>query len=122
MTETITLGTAIKRGIFQKCPKCGEGKLFSSYLKQVDECDVCHEHYGHIRADDGPSWLTILLIGHIIIPFLIITQMTGALTPTQGAILWLSVATILIFVLLPITKGFFISMLWKTKAPGSERI
>ena len=42
-----------------KCPNCGAGALFRSYLKQVDHCAVCGESYGKIHADDGPPWLTI---------------------------------------------------------------
>src|SRR5471032_3650243 len=54
-----------------RCPNCGEGRLFASYLKPVERCSVCGEPLGHIRADDGPAWLTILLVGHILAPFLL---------------------------------------------------
>ena len=42
------------RGFLGRCPKCGEGRLFRSYLKVVEECKSCGEKYGHFRADDAP--------------------------------------------------------------------
>ena len=59
---------AVGRGFSGRCPNCGKSKLFRGYLKQVDACPVCGERWGHIRADDAPPWLTILIVGHIIIP------------------------------------------------------
>jgi hypothetical protein len=65
------LGSVLARGAFGRCPRCGHGKLFNSYLKQVDHCAACTEQLGHIRADDGPAWLTILLTGHILVPLIL---------------------------------------------------
>ena len=56
----------IIRGIKLRCPSCGEGKLFASYLKQVNNCTLCGESYRNIHADDGPAWLTILIVGHLL--------------------------------------------------------
>src|SRR5579871_281405 len=66
--EARPLATVIRRALLGKCPKCGKGALYRAYLKQVDSCAVCGESYRHIRAEDGPPWLTILLTGHIIVP------------------------------------------------------
>jgi len=41
-----------------------------SYLKVNDTCPVCREELYHHRADDGPAYLTILIVGHIMIPLL----------------------------------------------------
>ena len=50
---------AIVRAVSGRCPACGGGKFFKSYLHQVDRCSVCGESFGQIHADDGPAWLTI---------------------------------------------------------------
>ena len=41
-----------------------------SYLKVRDTCPVCREDLSHQRADDGPAYLTILIVGHIMAPAL----------------------------------------------------
>lgn len=54
------------RGIREFCPQCGKGKIFKSYLKQVEYCPSCQENISALQADDGPAWLIILVIGHIL--------------------------------------------------------
>ena len=64
----ISLKTAIRRAVLHRCPACGEGKLFKSYLSQVENCAACGERFGHIRADDAAPWGTIILVGHVFLP------------------------------------------------------
>jgi uncharacterized protein (DUF983 family) len=99
------------RGFACRCPQCGQGKLFTSYLKPVRECAACGEYLGHIRADDGPAWATILLVGHILAPFLL------GILPNSPWPDWMLMATIvpvaltLTLVLLPRMKGVFIGII-----------
>src|SRR5579872_6549669 len=72
------LWTAIKRGLALRCPVCGEGKLFRSYLKLNDRCSHCDAKLSELRADDGPAWATILIVGHLIVPFFIVTVRSNA--------------------------------------------
>ena len=49
-------------------PALRRGDLFKSYLKQVEACPACGEAWSEVRADDGPAWLTILIVGHLLAP------------------------------------------------------
>jgi len=57
---------AMARGFVNRCPHCGEGRVFGRFLKVRPECELCglqmHEH----RADDLPPYLVIFLVGHIV--------------------------------------------------------
>jgi len=76
---------------------------------------VCHEAYDHIRADDGPAWLTILIAGHIIVPLFVVLQ-AGATTPSWPAMIVCSALLIaLVFGLLPFSKAFFVAMIWRSQ-------
>lgn len=107
---------AMIRGFLQCCPNCGKGHLFRSYLKQVDACAECGEAFGHIRADDGPAWLTVMITGHIVV----------ALMLTANAVLfmplWVSVTAFsalsgaMVLGLLQRAKGIFIGLIWQMKA------
>ncbi len=109
------------RGAMLKCPNCGKGKLFRAYLKQVDACSECGEEYGHIRADDGPAWLTILIVGHIV-GTLLYTFWQSINWPDWAQImLWCGLGLAMTLALLPSCKGVFIALLWRSGAPGSER-
>ena len=96
-----------------RCPNCGTGKLFSRYLKQVDYCADCDAPLGQIRADDGPAWLTIILVGHILAPVLLLV-VPGSLWPEWvSALVWCSLALVMTLLLLPRAKGLFIGVLWR---------
>lgn len=116
-----TLKTAILRGLAERCPNCGRGALFRAYLKPVDECSVCHEALGHIRADDGPAWLTILIVGHLVVPLVLIVEPHINWPEWLAFAIWSVFALSLVLLLLPRSKGVFIAAIWRTKGPGSER-
>lgn len=62
------LGTALARGVKNRCPVCGEGRLFAGFLRVVDRCRACDAPLGRIRADDAPPYFTIFLVGHVVVP------------------------------------------------------
>ncbi|HET7412499.1 MAG TPA: DUF983 domain-containing protein, partial [Pararhizobium sp.] len=47
---------AMKHGFRNRCPHCGEGRLFCAFLKPVDACAACGEEMYHHRADDLPAY------------------------------------------------------------------
>lgn len=108
----ITLGKAIQRGLQRKCPCCGEASAFRGYLKVVDACPVCQTPLSLYPTDDGPAYITILLVGHLIIaPTLLFPVLwtwplqivTPALVAAIGA---------MTLVALPFVKGGFLGLLW----------
>lgn len=102
-----------KRALAGRCPQCGAGKLFKGYLKQVESCSACGEAYGHIRADDGPAWLTILLVGHIVVPILLEVEKDSTWPMWVPMVLWPGLAVVLSLLILPLAKGLFITILWR---------
>ena len=69
-TGVRALWPALRRGWRGRCPTCGSGPLFAGYLKVRPTCPVCCETFSHHRADDGPAYLTILIVGHLMAPVL----------------------------------------------------
>jgi uncharacterized protein (DUF983 family) len=109
-----TTRQSLAYGLRMKCPKCGIGNIFKSYLKPRDACPHCHESFIGIRADDGPAWLTILITGHMIVPILVLLE-TSTLLPDWGILAIILLTTsIFVLLLLPVTKGFFIAAIWVT--------
>lgn len=113
-------GRAIWRGVCHLCPACGKGRLFTAYLKQVSQCAVCGEDFTHIQAEDGPSWLTILLLGPVFVPLTLIVSFLGL-----PIIVVLSVAVITVIggvlLALPRVKGGFIGALWALGIRSGDR-
>jgi uncharacterized protein (DUF983 family) len=69
-----SLAIAMRRGLAGRCPVCGKGRLFDGFLRVASECEQCHAPLGLARADDAPPYFTILIVGHIVIPALLIMQ------------------------------------------------
>jgi uncharacterized protein (DUF983 family) len=115
------LGVSIRRALVGRCPNCGQGKLFVSYLKQVDRCAVCGEEFGHIRSDDAAPWLTILVVGHIAVPIALAVESRTSLPNWVSMTIWPLLAACMALVVLPRAKGLLLSVIWRTRSPGSER-
>ena len=117
--EARKLWPSVGRALRGCCPRCGEARLFKSYLKQVDACPACGEAWSEVRADDGPAWLTILIVGHLLAPLALPIALEDRL-PTWILVSGLvGLAVALSLVLLPRCKGAFIAMIWALRANSS---
>lgn len=118
--RTRTIFTAIGRGIRLRCPRCGVGRCLGGYLTVAEHCAHCGEKLGHIRADDGPAYFTVLLAGHIVVPgaLWVEQEWSPPLVPFVAGALVLT--TLLIAVLLPVCKGGVVGLMWALKLSGGE--
>lgn len=112
---------AVLRGWRRRCPSCGSGPLLSGYLKVRDTCPVCHEELHHHRADDGPAYLTILVVGHILAVAMHIYFTTFRPEPIQMATLFSVLSVALSLYLLPRIKGALIGYQWARRMHGFGR-
>jgi len=115
------LSTALLRGLRRTCPKCGKGRNLHSYLKVRSECAECGEPLGHIRADDFPPYLTIVIVGHIIVPLLLITEIQFSPPTWLQLTIWPLASLVLLLAILPICKGMCVNLMWHLGLQGDER-
>jgi uncharacterized protein (DUF983 family) len=124
-TPQLTLGTAILRGIRCRCPNCGAGKLFVKFLRVADTCPNCGEELHHHRADDLPAYLVILILGHILVPGVVILEVDYHPAYWVQAAIWLPLIPILALILLQPCKGAVVAVEWyngmRGFAPSKER-
>lgn len=103
---------AVRRAAGGRCPNCGKGRLFGSYLKPVETCAHCGEDLSHIRADDGPAWLTILIVGHLIVAAVLTIDGWAGWPLWAAMTFYPTLAIVLSLALLPVAKGVFIGAIW----------
>ena len=115
------LGPALGNGIRRRCPACGRGALFAGYLRPVAACAGCGEALGHIRADDFPPYIAILVTGHIVVPLLLLVEQAWAPALWLQALVWPSLALAILAVLLPVAKGGVLAAMWALGLTGEER-
>ena len=102
----------IRRGASLHCPNCGEGKLYRSYLKVRETCEVCGHDNGHYRADDAPPYFTILIVGHLVIAPLLFLRWIWEANPFLVVGVTLPALAILSMLLLPVVKGAVVGHHW----------
>ena len=112
------LGQAVWRGWKRRCPACGTGPMMKNYLTVRESCTVCTEDMHHQRADDGPAYLTILVVGHVMAPLLgaawVAWRPDPAVLATAFAI-WTVAASLW---LLPRFKGMMVGFQWAKRMHG----
>ncbi len=103
---------ALRKGWRGRCPRCGERSLFSSYVKMAPSCSACGLDFEPFRADDAPAYFTILLVGHIVIPAMLIMEQMWTPSLWVLAAIWPPLTLVLSLVLLPRIKGAVIAFQW----------
>lgn len=118
--RTRSILTAIGRGVRLRCPRCGVGRCLRGYLTVVDQCVHCGETLGHIRADDGPAYFTVLLAGHIVVPAALAVEQAWSPPLLPFILAALAATALLIWWLLPVCKGGVVGLMWALKLSGGE--
>jgi uncharacterized protein (DUF983 family) len=120
-TEKRDLWRAMGRGALCRCPNCGKGKLFRAYLKVNDTCPVCGEELFHQRADDVPAYITIVIVGHILVFLMLDAEMSyHDVNPMIYVLTLVPLAIILPLILLPSVKGAVVGLQWANRMHGFD--
>jgi uncharacterized protein (DUF983 family) len=116
-----SLTQALWRGFTMHCPQCGRGNLFRRYLKVADHCPVCCEDFSPQRADDFPAYLVIVVIGHLVIPAMLIVEEVFAPALWLQYAIWLPLIVGGALALLQPTKGAVVALQWQLGMHGFDR-
>jgi uncharacterized protein (DUF983 family) len=92
--------------------------MFVSYLKVADSCPVCREELHHHRADDGPAYLTILIVGHLLGFAMHFAWVKFRPEPLVMATVFTIGCTALSLYLLPRLKGLIVGIQWAKRMHG----
>lgn len=112
--------TALVRGLALRCPACGKGALYRAYLKPVDVCACCGAPLGQVPSEDGPAWLTVLMLA----PFLVAVTFFMSMSELP---LWITLpgaaitVTGAVMLALPRVKAGWIAVLWSMGKIGSSQ-
>ena len=98
-TRMLNFRQALWRGLTFRCPKCGEGKVFSSFFRMRDECAVCGlSFYPESGYYVGAMYLDYIFTAGIFlvlfIPSLFLPDFTRLSYMTKN-LLWIGFAALL---------------------------
>jgi uncharacterized protein (DUF983 family) len=106
------LRRSVFRGLAGHCPACGKGALFWKYLKVNGRCEACDTDLARYPADDGPAYLTIILIGHLVVAPMLIFPIIWRSNPAYSLPLILIPLAALTLTVLPRIKGGWIGLMY----------
>jgi len=106
---------ALKRGLRRRCPCCGEGRLFAGYLAMRERCGTCDLDLEPCRADDAPAYFTIFLVGHLVVPGILLLEQWAAPETWVQLAIWLPVTLVATLAILPFVKGATIGAIWRSR-------
>ncbi len=106
----------VKAGLAGRCPRCGEGRLFSGFLSVGKRCGVCRLDYSFADAGDGPAVFVILIIGFIVVGLALWMEVSYGPPLWVHFILWIPLTVVLSLVALREIKGVLIALQYRNKA------
>ena len=106
----------ILTGLKCRCPRCGEGKLFSGYLKLAPACTVCGLDLKFADSGDGPAVFVIFIVAPIVIALALLVGALFNPPPYIHLILCIPATLILSLLLLPPFKGVLVSLQYRHDA------
>ena len=113
----------IATGLAGRCPRCGQGKLFSGFLTVADRCSVCGLDLSKADSADGPAFFIMLLVPALIIPIAMWVEFSYMPPFWLHALLWTPLIIGLSVALLRPLKGVMVALQFKHQASdsGTER-
>ena len=112
--------TAMKRGFRGRCPRCGEGKLFRAFLKVDNNCSVCNLDFTPHRADDLPAYLVIVIVGHLLVPIILLVETDYSPPVWLQLSIYLPFTLVASLLLLQPVKGAVVGMQWALRMHGFD--
>jgi uncharacterized protein (DUF983 family) len=105
--------TAMRRGAGGHCPACGVGRLFSTWLGVVAECEACRAPLGRIAADDAPPYFTVFIVAHVVIGLQIALERLHPLSVATEMMIFLPGTLLMVMALIRPVKGATVGMMLK---------
>jgi uncharacterized protein (DUF983 family) len=106
----------VSTGLRGRCPRCGQGRLFSGFLAVRPACESCGLDFSFADAGDGPAFFVMSIVGIVVVALALWTEFTYEPPLWVHAALWLPLSTILSLGLVRPLKGLMVAVQYANKA------
>ena len=103
-------------GLRCRCPRCGEGRLFTGFLTLAPRCERCGLDFGFADAGDGPAVFVILIAGFVVVVLAVMVEFLWRPPYWVHAVLWIPAILAVTLGLLRPLKGTLIALQYFHKA------
>ncbi len=110
----------IKAGLGCRCPQCGKGDVFASYLGLAESCSLCGADFSKADSGDGPAFFVMFLVGIIVTPLVLLVQVVFDPPYWVHLLVWGPVIFGLSIWLLRPFKSLLFALQWKNYAEEAQ--
>lgn len=103
-------------GLAGKCPRCGQGALFRSFLALQPRCPVCGLDYSKADSGDGPAVFVMFIVGFVAVAVAFIARFVFFAPTLVAFAIAGSLAILLSLALLRPFKATLIALQYRHKA------
>jgi len=108
-------------GLRCRCPRCGQGRLYTAYLKLAPGCSICGLDFGFADAGDGPAVFVVLVAGAFIAGTAAIIEINYSPPYWVHALVWLPLTLTVCLGLLPVFKATLVALQFRNQAGEGRR-
>ena len=102
------------------CPRCGEGDLYSGFLKVAPRCESCGLDLAFADSGDGPAVFVIFAVAPIVIILAFIVEALFHPAPWMHLVLWIPTIIILSLWFLRPFKATMIALQYHKQAGARQ--
>lgn len=115
-TKAFTKPPVMATGLRCRCPRCGQGKLFSGFLELAPQCGGCGFDYGATDAADGPAYFVMSIVGLIVVGLALWAEFAYEPPIWLHIAIWFPLTIVLSLLLIRPAKGLAIAVQYHLKA------
>ena len=106
----------LKAGLACRCPNCGQGPVFASFLGFATHCSVCGADFSKADAGDGPAFFVMFLVAILVTPPVLILQILADPPVWIHILIWTPIIIALSAALLRPFKSLLFALQWRHRA------
>jgi uncharacterized protein (DUF983 family) len=106
--------------IVGRCPRCGEGHLFSGFIAVAPRCEVCGLDFSFADSADGPAVFVMLIAGFIVLGTALVVDATYEPPLLLLAAIFLPLMALVSLGLIRPFKGWLIGSQYRHKAEQGQ--
>lgn len=113
--------SALSAGLRCRCPNCGEGRVYRTFLTFKDRCDSCGADLTIADAGDGPSFFVMFAALILIVPSAMFFEFAFRPPGWVHILIWPPITIAFSMFFLRPVKALLFALQWKHKA-GEARL
>lgn len=103
-------------GLACKCPRCGQGALFDTYLGLKESCESCGLEYAKADPGDGPAVFVIFIVGFVAVALAFVARFSWGWSIAAAFGISAAATIALTLLLLRPLKATLIALQFRNKA------